>query len=86
MRPATAADVPAVAELIHARCDWMESRGMPSWREAVDDLAGQCANLCGDVWVLVDDGDRIVGRTTMQEQAPPWGGGRPTRRPSRRTT
>jgi hypothetical protein len=73
MRLATARDVPAVADMIGARCGWMEERGLPSWRESLDDLAGQCENPCGDVWVLEKDGARIVGRTTVQEQGPPWG-------------
>jgi hypothetical protein len=73
MRPATAADQPAVARMIRARCQWMEERGLPSWRASVDDLASQCTNPYGDVWLLELDGSRIVGRTTVQEQGPPWG-------------
>ncbi|MFE4831427.1 GNAT family N-acetyltransferase [Streptomyces sp. NPDC056672] len=73
MRPATSADRSAVAELIHARCTWMEQRGMPSWRESADDLASQCDNPYGDVWLLEMDGSRIVGRTTVQDQGPSWG-------------
>ncbi|GAA2349081.1 hypothetical protein GCM10010417_00330 [Streptomyces carpaticus] len=73
MRPAVAADRPAVAKMIRARCTWMEERGLPSWRESVDDLASQCDNPYGDVWLLELDGSRIVGRTTIQEQGPPWG-------------
>jgi GNAT superfamily N-acetyltransferase len=72
MRPATSADQPAVTEMILARCAWMEERGLPSWRENAEDLAAQCVNPCDDVWLLVMDG-RVVGRTTLQEQAPPWG-------------
>lgn len=59
--------------MISARCDWMESRGYPSWRRSIDDLAGQCVNTCGDVWLLEMDGSRVVGRTTVQEQGLPWG-------------
>ncbi|MDX3851105.1 GNAT family N-acetyltransferase [Streptomyces sp. AK02-01A] len=73
MRPAATSDRPAVAKMIHARCDWMERRGLPTWRESVDDLAGQCDNPYGDVWLLEMDGSRIVGRTTVQDQGPPWG-------------
>lgn len=46
---------------------------MPSWRPSVEDLVSQCDNPYGDVWVLELDGSQIVGRTTLQEQAPPWG-------------
>jgi hypothetical protein len=73
MRPAMSRDIPAVAEMIRTRCTWLEERGLPSWRENLDDLAGQCDNPCGDVWVLELDGSRILGRTTVQEQGPPWG-------------
>ncbi|TYC08746.1 GNAT family N-acetyltransferase [Actinomadura syzygii] len=73
MRSASAADGPAVRELIAARCDWMEERGLPSWRPSIDDLVSQCDNPCGDVWVLELDGSRVLGRTTLQEQGPPWG-------------
>jgi hypothetical protein len=73
MRLAAAADRDAVAQVIRARCDWMEGRGLPSWRPSVDDLAGQCDNPCGDVWLLEMDGSKIVGRTTVQRQGPPWG-------------
>lgn len=73
MRPATAVDVPAVTALIHARCDWMEERGLPSWREAVDHLAGQAADDDGSMWLLEDDGGGVVGCTTVQTETPPWG-------------
>lgn len=73
MRPATATDRPAVRDMIAARCDWMEERGLPSWRPSLEDLVCQTDNPCGDVWVLELDGSRIVGRTTVQGQAPPWG-------------
>ncbi len=46
---------------------------MPSWRPQLEDLVSQCDNPCGDVWVLEQDGERLVGRTTLQEHAPPWG-------------
>lgn len=68
MRPATSDDVTAVAEMITARCDWMEQRGVESWRENVNDLAGQAA--AGFMWVLEGDG-RIIGCTTVTEHAPP---------------
>lgn len=68
MRPATEADIPAVAEMVAARCDWMERRGLESWRENIDDLAGQAA--AGFMWVLTAE-ERIVGCTTVTTQAPP---------------
>ncbi|MFF5258340.1 GNAT family N-acetyltransferase [Actinomadura viridis] len=72
MRLATSADRPAVAEMIRARCDWMERRGIPSWRPSLDDLVSQCDNPCEDVWLLEQDGARIIGRITAQTQGPPW--------------
>lgn len=68
MRPATEDDAPGVAEMIRARCDWMEESGLESWRDMVDDLAGQAGS--GSMWVL-DDGGRVVGCTTVTEHAPP---------------
>ncbi|MFF5128138.1 GNAT family N-acetyltransferase [Streptomyces syringium] len=59
-------------EVIRARCEWMEAKGLPSRRESAADLASQCDNPFGDVWLLELDG-RVVGRTTVQEQGPPWG-------------
>lgn len=68
MRPATEADTPGVAKMITARCEWQEARGLESWRESVDDLAGQAGS--GFMWVL-EDGGRIVGCTTATTHAPP---------------
>ncbi|MDT0327055.1 GNAT family N-acetyltransferase [Nocardiopsis lambiniae] len=68
MRPATEADTPDVAAMITARCTWMEERGLVSWRENVDDLAGQAG--AGFMWVLEAE-DRIVGCTTVTTDAPP---------------
>jgi GNAT superfamily N-acetyltransferase len=68
MRPAAESDVPAVASMITRRCDWMEQRGLESWREHVDDLAGQAA--AGFMWVLEGEGG-IVGCTTVTTHAPP---------------
>lgn len=59
--------------MVQARCAWMEQRGLPSWREALDDLVAQCDNPDGDVWVLTDPGRGVVGQTVVQEQGPPWG-------------
>ena len=68
MRPATEADTPGVASVIAARCDCMEQRGLESWRESIDDLAGQAG--AGFMWVLEGE-DRIIGCTTVTEHAPP---------------
>jgi hypothetical protein len=73
MRPATAADIPAVASMIHARSGWLAERGLPSWRDHADELAAQAENADGSMWVLAAEGSRIVGCTTIQEETPPWG-------------
>ncbi|GAB2515273.1 GNAT family N-acetyltransferase [Nocardiopsis aegyptia] len=68
MRLAAESDAPGVASMINARCAWMEQRGLESWREDVDDLAGQAGG--GSMWVLQTQG-RIVGCTTVMTEAPP---------------
>lgn len=73
MRPATAADIPAVETMILARSTWLEERGLPSWRENAAELARQAENPEGDVWVLAEDDGKIIGCTTVQEHTPPWG-------------
>lgn len=73
MRPATPADRQGIRDMIAARCAWLEEKGLPSWRPSLEDLVAQTDNPCGDVWVLELDGSRVVGRTTLQEQGPPWG-------------
>jgi hypothetical protein len=59
--------------MISARCDWLEDRRLPSWRPHLDDLVSLTDNPCGDVWLLELDGDQIIGQTTVQPHAPPWG-------------
>jgi hypothetical protein len=44
MRPAASTDKTAVEAMISARCDWMEERGLPSWRASLDDLVSQTGN------------------------------------------
>jgi GNAT superfamily N-acetyltransferase len=73
MRPATGADIPAVATMIRARSGWLEERGLPTWRDNADELAAQAENTDGSMWVLADGDNRIVGCTTVQEVTPPWG-------------
>jgi len=72
MRPARPGDREAFAELLLARCEWMELRGIPSWRPSADDLVAMCDNPYGDVWVMEDEDGRMVGRTTVQPQGAPW--------------
>jgi hypothetical protein len=67
MRLARSSDKAAVARLIGARCDWMEARGLPSWRGAADDLVAQCDNPEGDVRVLDDGVAGVIGQTVVQE-------------------
>ncbi|OKI00918.1 acetyltransferase [Streptomyces sp. CB02923] len=74
IRPATAADAPAIEAVILARSAWLEERGLPTWRHSAEDLAGQAENTDGSMWVLTEqDTGRIVGCTTVQQQTPPWG-------------
>ncbi|GHJ35604.1 GNAT family N-acetyltransferase [Streptomyces sp. TS71-3] len=73
MRPATAADTPAVAAMIRARSTWLEERGMPTWRDSADDLAAQAENPHGAMWVLEADGAHVVGCTTVMRETLPWG-------------
>ncbi|WP_405648536.1 GNAT family N-acetyltransferase [Streptomyces uncialis] len=74
MRPAAIADAPAVRAVVLARSVWMDERGMPSWCDSADDLAGQTENSDGSMWVLAEEATgRIVGCTTVQRETPPWG-------------
>jgi hypothetical protein len=73
MRLARPSDKTAVARLIGARCDWMEARGLSSWREAAGDLVAQCDNPEGDVWILDDGAAGVIGQTVVQEAGPPFG-------------
>lgn len=72
MRTARPDDVPAIATVIAARSEWMEQQGLPSWREAADDLAGQAAVEGTLMWVLTDD-DKVIGCTTLTDAQPAWG-------------
>jgi hypothetical protein len=73
MRLARPSDKTSVARVVGARCDWMEARGLPSWRGAADDLVAQCDNPESDVWVLDDEDAGVIGQTVVQEQGPPFG-------------
>jgi len=73
MRLARLSDKTGVARVVDARCDWLEARGLPSWRGAKDDLVTQCDNPEGDVWVLDDEASGVIGQTVLQRQGPPFG-------------
>ena len=73
MRLAQPWDRAAVARFVDARCDWLEARGLPSWRSARDDVVAQCDNPEGDVWVLDDEAAGVIGQTVVQWQGPPFG-------------
>ncbi|WP_267241796.1 GNAT family N-acetyltransferase [Streptomyces sp. PR69] len=74
MRPATADDAAAIKAVVFARSAWLEERGLPSWRNSAENLAEQAENSDGSMWLLVESGTgRVVGCTTVQQQAPPWG-------------
>jgi hypothetical protein len=73
MRPAQPSDRASAARVIDARCDWLEARGLASWRGARDGLVAQCDNPQRDVWVLVDETTRVIGQTVIQRQGPPFG-------------
>ncbi|MER5494160.1 GNAT family N-acetyltransferase [Streptomyces sp. NPDC002454] len=73
MRPATPDDQDGIARVVRARSTWLEERDMPSWREAAGSIAGQAADPHFPVWVLVEDGGRVVGCTSLFEQTPPLG-------------
>jgi hypothetical protein len=73
MRLARPMDKVSVARVVAARCDWMEAKGLPSWRGAADDLVAQCDNPESDVWVLDDEAAGVIGQTVVQEVGPPFG-------------
>jgi hypothetical protein len=73
MRPATSDDQDGIAQVVRARSTWLEERDLPSWREAAESIAGQAADPHFPVWVLVEDGDRVVGCMSLFEQTPPLG-------------
>ena len=82
MRLARPTDKSAVARVADARCDWMETRSLPSWRGARDDdLMAQCDKPEGDVW------SSMTGRGMMRqtEDSPASTARSPGSRSSRRT-
>lgn len=73
MRSAAPGDAGNVAAMLLARCRWLEQRGLPTWRDSVEDIAGQTANVPGAMWLLEAANGRVLGCTTVLESAPPWG-------------
>jgi hypothetical protein len=71
MRPACADDERPVADLIHARSDWLIQHGLPDWHAAADDLAAQATDPDIPMWVLTT-GDRVIGCTVLFDQSPAW--------------
>ncbi|WP_338400141.1 GNAT family N-acetyltransferase [Streptomyces graminilatus] len=53
----------------------MRNKRLPSWQswaKHVSELAANCADRYGDMWVLAEDHVRIVGCTTILRTAAPW--------------
>ncbi|MGY4963636.1 GNAT family N-acetyltransferase [Streptomyces sp. 900105245] len=75
MRPATPDDQPGLAAMIQARSDWMKDNQLPGWRSwgrHVHELAGNCRRHPGEMWVLTEHGERILGCTTILRTSAPW--------------
>ncbi|WNI20091.1 GNAT family N-acetyltransferase [Actinacidiphila sp. ITFR-21] len=75
MRPARPEDRRGLEAMIRARSDWMKDNRLANWRswgKHVDELAANCASCYGDMWVLTEDDDKIVGCTTILRTAAPW--------------
>ena len=75
MRPATPEDKYALEVMIQARSDWMAKKKLPnwhSWGRHVQALAANCSGRFGDMWVLTENSDRIIGCTTILTTAAPW--------------
>ncbi|MFD4831907.1 GNAT family N-acetyltransferase [Streptomyces uncialis] len=70
VRPATSDDAPAVETLVLARSNWLEERGLPSWRDDAGLVSALTANPDGSMWILEADG-RPVGCTTVTDSTPP---------------
>lgn len=78
MRPATAHDRPAYAELIRARAAWMMSSGKVGGEDLLDEgraeqIAAQAGNDRTPVWALTTPGGELLGCTSLYEQTPEWG-------------
>lgn len=73
IRPSVADDRDEVADLVRARAVWLGERGLnrQRWEMDADAIAVQSGDPAWTVWVL-DDGDRIVGRTAWNTASPPF--------------
>jgi len=73
MRPATAADRPAIEALIRARAEWLGGRGLPDW-EGLDAKAPTYAAHAGTrvpVWAAIgEDTGRIAGVMGILDETP----------------
>ncbi|WP_229882214.1 GNAT family N-acetyltransferase [Streptomyces alanosinicus] len=61
--------------MIQARSDWMKAKQLPSWHSwglHVRELASNCTRHPSEMWVLAEEGERILGCTTILRTAAPW--------------
>lgn len=75
MRRATPEDCHALEAMIQARSTWMKNKRLPnwpSWGKHVHELAASCMRPSGEMWVLTENHDRLVGCTTILRTAAPW--------------
>ncbi|MFJ5851082.1 GNAT family N-acetyltransferase [Streptomyces sp. NPDC092903] len=75
MRPAKPEDRPALEIMIQARSEWMKHNQLSnwgSWGKHVQELASNCMRPHGEMWVVAEDHDRILGCTTISRSAAPW--------------
>ncbi|GAB3172537.1 hypothetical protein GCM10027059_42190 [Myceligenerans halotolerans] len=70
IRPAFPHDRSAIENLILARSAWLEQRGLETWRDAAGAIAALANDHDSGMWV-VQDGNDIIGTTTVQAEAPP---------------
>lgn len=70
VRPACSDDIAPIANIVLARSEWLEQRGMPSWRSDVEMVSAQAENRHGTMFVLEADG-RPIGCTTVTDSTPP---------------
>jgi hypothetical protein len=70
IRRAKAGDKQDVNRIILARSEWLEARGMPSWRDSAEKVAALTSNADRSMWILEADG-RPAGCTTVTDTTPP---------------
>lgn len=78
MRPATAHDRAAYADLIRARAAWMLRTGKAGGADLLEDgraeqIAAQAGNGHTPVWALISPEGEIIGFTSLYDQTPEWG-------------